>query len=202
MARPSPSLVKETGQTMEQLQKDVVARLQWRGYLQGRLKEEDARKYYEANKLFFDKVMVRASHILVKVPANATPEQKKLLLNRAEAIRQEIVAGKVTFETAVKQYSECPSRDRKDAPGDLGPFPYKFVVVEPFAKAAFSLKVGEISGVVVTDFGYHLIKVTDRTQPKEASTYESIREAVREIWAQDVRAVSADHHAPEKEQQD
>jgi parvulin-like peptidyl-prolyl isomerase len=180
-------LVKETGQTMEQLQKDVVARLQWRGYLQNRLKEDEARKYYEANKPFFDKIMVRASHVLVKVPPNATAEQKKVLLNRAETIRQEVVGGKMTFEAAVKQYSECPSKDnKKEAPGDLGLFPFKFVVVEPFAKAAFAMKIGAVSGIVTTDFGYHIIKVTDRTQPKEGSTYEAVRDAVREIWAQDV----------------
>jgi parvulin-like peptidyl-prolyl isomerase len=179
-------LLKESGQTMEQLQKEVRARLQWNGYLQSRLKDDDARKYYEANRPFFDKVLVRASHVLVKVPPKATEPEKQALLNRAEAIRQAIVGGKMTFEAAVKQYSECPSKDKKDAPGDLGPFPYRFVVVEPFAKAAFAMKIGEVSGIVRTEFGYHIIKVTDRTQPKEASTYESLREAVREVWAKDV----------------
>jgi parvulin-like peptidyl-prolyl isomerase len=178
-----PEVLKENGQTMEQLQKDIASRLQWRGYLQSRMNEDQAKKYYEDNKSFFDKIFVRASHILVKVPSNATADQKKALYNKIEAIRQEIVAGKVTFEAAAKQYSECPSKDKG---GDIGPFPYKFVVVEPFAKAAFGMKVNEMSGVVATDFGYHVIKVTDRSQPKEASTYESVREAVREIWAQDV----------------
>lgn len=179
-------LLKETGQSPEQLQKAVAVRLQWRGYLLAKMSEADARKYYEANKPFFDKVHVRASHILVKVPRTATPEQKKILLNRAEAIRQEIVAGKVSFENAVKQYSECPSKDKL---GDLGNFPYKFVVVEPFAKAAFAMKVGQISDIVTTDFGYHIIKVTDRIEPKTPSTYEAVRDSVREIWAHDVELV-------------
>jgi parvulin-like peptidyl-prolyl isomerase len=175
--------LKESGQSMDQLQKVVRARLQWQGYLQARLKEEDARKYYEANKPFFDKVQVRASHILIKVPAGATAEQKKTLQGRAEAIRQEIAGGKLTFEAAVKQYSECPSKDKG---GDIGLFTYKFVVVEPIAQTAFRMKIGEISGVLATEYGYHVLKVTDRTQPKEQSTYESLREAVREVWAMDV----------------
>jgi parvulin-like peptidyl-prolyl isomerase len=175
--------LKESGQTMDQLQKVVRARLQWQGYLQTRLKDEDARKYYEANKAFFDKVQVRASHILIKLPPAATAEQKKALLSRAETIRQEIAGGKLTFEAAVKQYSECPSKDKA---GDIGLFPYKFVVVEPIAQAAFAMKIGAVSGVVTTEYGYHILKLTDRTQPKETSTFETVRDAVREVWAMDV----------------
>src|SRR5262249_2630087 len=144
---------------------------------------EQAKKYYEDNKPFFDKVYVRASHILVKVQASATAEQKQTLLNRAQAIRNEVAAGKITFEEAAKQYSDCPTKDKG---GDIGPFPFKFVVVDAFARAAFSLKVGEVSNVVATDFGYHIIKATDRSQPKELSTYASVRDAVRDIWAQEV----------------
>jgi parvulin-like peptidyl-prolyl isomerase len=176
-------VLKENGQTMQQLQKDVANRLQWRSYLNTRLNEEQARKYYDDNKPFFDKVYVRASHILVKVPAGATAEQKQMLLNRAQTIRTEVAANKITFDAAAKQYSDCPSKDKG---GDIGPFPYKFIVVETFARAAFSLKIGEMSDVVATDFGYHIIKVTDRNQPKELSTYESVRDAVRDIWSQDV----------------
>jgi parvulin-like peptidyl-prolyl isomerase len=172
-----------TGQTLDQLQKDLAARLQWRNYLQKRLPEEQAKKYYEENKPYFDNVRVRASHLLVRIPPGATAEQKKSLQNRAETLCQEIGSGKISFEAAVKQYSDCPSKDKG---GDLGPFPYKFVVLEPIAKAAFSLKIGEMSGVVTTDLGYHILKVTDRTQPKEASSYEKVRDSVRDIWAQDV----------------
>jgi parvulin-like peptidyl-prolyl isomerase len=176
-------VLKETGQTMEQMQRDVVSRLQWRSYLQACMSEQQAKKYYEDNKPFFDRIIVTASHILLKLPANATPEQKKALANRAEVIRQEIMTGKMTFEAAAKQYSECPSKEKG---GNIGPFQYKFDVVDNIARAAFSLKVNEMSGVVATDYGYHIIKVTDRTVPKQLSTYESVREAIREIWSQDV----------------
>ena len=178
-------MLKDNGQTMEQMQKDIVSRLQWQGYLKACMSEEQAKKYYEDNKLFFDRVVVRASHILLKFPPNVTAEQKKTMLNQAEVIRQEIVTGKMTFDAAVAKYSQCPSKDSKERPGDVGPFQYKFDVVDSFAKAAFSMKVGEISGVVATDYGYHIIKVTDRNAGKP-STYESVRDAVREIWSQDV----------------
>ena len=92
------------------------------------------------------------------------------------------MSGKLDFAEAARKYSDCPSKEKG---GDIGTFPYKFVVVEPFAKAAFAMKKGDISGIVVTDFGLHLIKVTDRTQ-SETTTYESAKDSVREIMAQDM----------------
>ncbi len=95
--------------------------------------------------------------------------------------RQEILAGKTTFEEIAKKYSECPSKDKG---GDIGQFTYLFAVVPEFAKTAFSLKVGEVGEVVQTVFGLHLIKVTDRTAA-EPSTFEGMKETVRAVWAQD-----------------
>ena len=89
---------------------------------------------------------VKASHILVGRKSEA------------EALRQKIIDGEITFEDAAKKYSQCPSREEG---GDLGFFP-RGVMAGPFEKAAFSLPVGEISQPVETRFGWHLIKVTDR----------------------------------------
>lgn len=164
--------------TAEQLRADVVARLQWKSYLQARYPEPEIKSYYEANKVFFDNVLVRASHILVKFNGN---DDKLKAKAKIDTIRQEILAGKVTFEDAARKYSDCPSREKA---GDLGNFPYKFVVVEPFARAAFGAKKGELTDVVATEFGYHLIKVTDRTAG-EPSRFEDSRDAVRDVMAQE-----------------
>lgn len=86
---------------------------------------------------------VKASHILV-----ATEEEAKALYN-------EIKNGK-DFAEAAKEYSKCPSGQ---ASGDLGFFP-RGVMVKPFEDAAFSLKQGELSEPVQTQFGWHLILVT------------------------------------------
>jgi parvulin-like peptidyl-prolyl isomerase len=181
---------KETGQDEIILRRDIVAKLQWKAMLTRYLPDAKAREYYEANKPFFDKVFVRASHILLKLPANPSLEQRNKALQQMQVWRQEIVSGKVTFEAIAKQYSQCPSKDAKDpktkldTPGDIGQFPYKFVVVPEFAKAAYSMKIGEISEPVQTVFGLHLIKVTDRTKG-EPATYEALRDTVREVWAQE-----------------
>lgn len=165
----------------EQLRADIVARLQWKAYLQGQYPEAQIKSYYQANKVFFDNVLVRASHILVKLPANATAEDKQRAKAKIDTIRQEIVAGKATFEDAARKYSDCPSREKA---GDLGNFPYKFIVVEPIARAAFGAKKGEVSDVVATEFGYHLIKATDRTAG-EPSRFEDSRDTIRDVMAQE-----------------
>src|SRR5262249_11997200 len=160
--------------------KDIVARLQWKNYLTARFPDDaQLKSYYGANKPFFDKVFVRASHILVKVSSNATPAEKQTARNKLDTLRQEILTGKIKFDEAASKYSDCPSKEKG---GDIGAFPFKFVVVEPFARAAFALKKDEVSDVVTTEFGFHLIKTTER-MPGEASHFESLRETIREVMA-------------------
>ena len=68
---------KESGQSPEELRRDIVALLQWRNVLGRYYPEDKAKAYYDANKVFFDKVLVRASHILIKLPADAKKEQAR-----------------------------------------------------------------------------------------------------------------------------
>jgi parvulin-like peptidyl-prolyl isomerase len=177
--------LKENNQTEAQLRADVAARLQWKAFMAARVTDAMVKAYYDANKVFFDKVTVRASHILVKIGPNTSEADKQAARNKLLAIRQEIVAGKTDFAEAAKKYSECPSKDNKESAGDIGYFAYKFMVLEPFAKAAFSMKVGDLSDVVQTDYGMHLIKVTDR-KDGESSNYAAIKEQVREIYGQEI----------------
>ena len=89
-------------------------------------------------------VRVRASHILVKTEAEA------------KEIMQKIKAGD-DFAKLAKLYSQCPSGN---AGGDLGYFG-KGQMVKPFEEACFKAKAGDVLGPVKTQFGWHLIKVTD-----------------------------------------
>ena len=89
---------------------------------------------------------VAAKHILV-----STEEKANDLANK-------IQNGETTFEDAAKEFSNCPSKSNG---GDLGFFG-KNMMVKEFEEAAFALKVGEISKPVITQFGWHLIKVYDR----------------------------------------
>ena len=116
------------------------------------------------------KTDLRASHILVKVGENAMPEDTLKAFQKALSIRKELLKGADFGETAVK-YSDDPSaKDRKGRggriikgnKGDLGYFS-ALDMVYPFENAAYALKVGEISMPVRTVFGYHIIKLTDRS---------------------------------------
>ena len=172
----------ETNQTEAQLRSDIALQLQWRTYIATRVTEDTLKNYYAANKVFFDKVFVRASHILIKLPVTASAAERQAAQAKLLALRAEIVAGKIDFADAARKYSDCPSKKNG---GDIGPFPYKFVVLEPFAKAAFAMKVGDVSNVVATDFGLHLIKVTNR-DPGQPSDYAKIHDQVKEIYAQEL----------------
>jgi parvulin-like peptidyl-prolyl isomerase len=70
--------------------------------------------------------------------------------------------------------------------GDVGFFPRKFVVDEAFARAAFSMKTGEVSDVVQTGYGLHLIKVTER-KAGEASDFAKTKDDVRQVCEEDMR---------------
>lgn len=173
--------LKQNAQTEAQLRADIAAKVQWKKYLQRQFSDAQMKQYYDANKIFFDKVFVRASHILLRVSSNATPQERNDARQQLLTIRQEILTGKVSFADAAKKHSTCPTKDKG---GDIGHFPYKFVVVEPFAKAAFAMKVGEVSDIVTTDFGLHIIQLTERL-PGEPSSFEAIKETVREVYAQE-----------------
>src|SRR5262249_52909758 len=143
----------------------------------------ELKKYFADNKDFFDKVTVRASHIVLRVAPDAPAEERQEARQKLAAMRQEIAANKVSFADAAAKHSHCPSAPKG---GDLGYFTRKWMVEEPFAKAAFALKVGEVSDVVTTDYGYHLILVTDR-KPGVAADFEQAKEDVRDCLLEEIR---------------
>jgi peptidyl-prolyl cis-trans isomerase NIMA-interacting 1 len=103
---------------------------------------------------------ISASHILIAWQgaerSSATRSQDEAL-ELIESIQEDIASGEITFADAAAQYSDCPSSSDG---GDLGPFP-RNVMHPAFEEAAFSLEPGDISGVVETSFGYHLIMRTE-----------------------------------------
>jgi peptidyl-prolyl cis-trans isomerase C len=174
---------RESGQTEAEVRAHVLSMLQWVAFVKDKASEADLKRYYDENKEFFDEVTVRASHIVIRMPETAAPAERKATEDKLRALRQEIVAGKLDFAEAAKKNSQCPSAPEG---GDIGYFPRKFIVEEPFARAAFTLKVNEISDVVQTDYGLHLIKVTDRKSGKP-SDFAQIKEMVRNTYLEEMR---------------
>jgi peptidyl-prolyl cis-trans isomerase C len=167
---------KDTGQSEARLKGNAAIYLQKTAYLKTHLTDADVKKFYEETRDYFDGTQVRVSHIMVKVAPTATDAERKDLRDRLTALRQQILADKITFADAAKKYSHSESAS---SGGDLGFFQRKGDVEESFAKVAFKLEVGEISDVVATEFGLHLIKMTEK-KPGKAAKFEDIKERVRE----------------------
>jgi len=139
--------------------------------------EDDAREYYSENpKQFEVPEQVRASHILIK-PDTSDPnidpnEAKAGAKAKAQDLLKQIKEG-ADFAELAKANSGCPSGANG---GNLGFFG-RGQMVAPFEKAAFQLKPGQLSDIVETQYGYHIIKVTDR---KDASVipFEQTRDDI------------------------
>jgi len=133
--------------------------------------EKDVKKYYDTHpKMFQRPEEVRASHILIKVDQKADEKTKLKARKELEEIQKKLLKGE-DFAKLAKKYSQGPSAAKG---GDLGFF-RRGQMVPPFEKAAFSLKPGKVSDIVVTRFGYHLIKVTDR-KPGKTFSYPEVKE--------------------------
>ena len=138
------------------------------------VKPEAVTDFYNKNQDKFQQgARVRASHILIGIPQNADAATKQQAKSKAEALLKDLKAGK-DFAEAAKANSQDPG----SAPngGDLGYFE-QGQMVPPFEQAAFALKAGEMSDVVETQFGYHIIKVAD----KQTSRVVPLDEAKKQI---------------------
>ena len=140
-----------------------------------KISDEESKSFYDNNPQFFEQPeQVKASHILIKVAADAPETQKAEARKKIESVQQKMKQGE-DFADLAKTYSEGPSGPRG---GDLGYF-RRGQMVKPFEEAAFSLKPNETSEIVETRFGYHLIKVDDK-KPAKTMTYAEVKDRLNE----------------------
>ncbi len=134
-----------------------------------KVSEQEVKDYYENNVSAFAKPeQVRASHILITVKPDADEVTKKEARKKLERIRKKIIAGG-DFAAIAKKNSDGPSKTKG---GDLGYFS-RGQMVKPFEKAVFSMMPGDVSDIVETQFGFHLIKLTDKKHAETTSFEES-----------------------------
>jgi len=137
--------------------------------------DEESKSFYDKNpQLFEQPEQVKASHILIKVEAEATDSQKAEARKKIESVQQKLKNGE-DFATLAKTYSEGPSGPNG---GDLGYF-RRGQMVKPFEDAAFSLQINETSNIVETQFGYHLIKVVDK-KPANKMDYAEVKDRLND----------------------
>ena len=137
------------------------------------LSDKQIRAYYDDNPSFFQQPeQVRASHILIAVPEGASEEKKAAALAEIQALKARIDNGE-NFATLAMEHSDCPSKAKG---GDLGIFG-RGQMVAPFSEAAFALEPGQVSGVVQTRFGYHLIRLTEK-RAAQTLAFNDVKEAI------------------------
>lgn len=176
--------LKETNQTEASVRESWTTLQQLNRYVKEHVSDEQLKQYYAANRDYFDRVEVRVSHIVIRVGSNTPEAEKARAREKLQSLRADVAAGKLDFSAAAKKHSQCPSSPQG---GDIGYILRKGMLVdEGFCKAAFSLKVGEVSEVVQSDYGLHLIKVTDR-KAGTPSTFEKCVEDVRDTFVDDFR---------------
>ena len=179
------SLLAEMGITIETMRTQVGQAnaiqklLEVVVYPKAMVSEKESRIFFENNPQYFQKPEeVKASHILIQVAPDAGDEEKLAAREKIEEVQIKIEAGD-DFAELARQYSEGPSNV---SGGDLGYFDRK-KMVKPFSDAAFALKPGEVSDIVETRFGFHLIKVYDK-KAKSSYVFEDIKDRLREILRQ------------------
>jgi len=173
----------EYGQSFDEVKEQIlkgmtyqkVVEAQWAGKIN--ITEEDAKKYYDENPTQFEgQEQVRASHILITPditdPNNDPNQAKAQAKTKIEDLLKQIQDG-ADFAELAKANSACPSAAQG---GDLNFFP-RGKMAAPFEKAAFELEQGKVSDIVETQFGYHIIKVTDRREGSTTS-FEQARDNI------------------------
>ena len=193
--------------TEAELRDQVAAELRWNKFCADQAKEDLLKKLFDSEKEFFDGSVVRARHILL-TPALDDPKAVEAAAAQLRAFKAQIEA-QVTaglaqlpkdadnlkreeerrrllddaFSAVAKEKSQCPSKEQG---GDVGYFQRAGKTAEAFAKAAFALKPYQMSDVVRTQFGVHLILLTERKPGLEVK-YEEIKDDVKDEFCDRLR---------------
>lgn len=149
--------------------------------------EQDVTDFYEAHKSeYVTEPKVLCQHILVKVEENSTSDEKFAAFEKILAIKERIAAGGNFAEEAEKN-SDCPSGREGGSLGWFGPG----MMVPEFDKVAFEMKKGEVSGVVTTQFGYHIIYKADE-QPGGQQTLVDVHDQIKDLLRHEARGKAVD----------
>ncbi|MCX6972034.1 MAG: peptidylprolyl isomerase [Verrucomicrobia bacterium] len=172
--------LKEAGQSPDKLKTALRTMLQQQRWMQSQIKDgdkitdADAKKFYDTNtEEFKNPETVKASHILFMVNKDDSEEVVKQKEAAAKKAAARAKKGE-DFSKLAKELSEEPGA--KDSGGDLGFFAKDRMVPE-FAEAAFSQKPGTISDPVKTQFGWHVIKVTEK-KPAGTVPFEEVKDQI------------------------
>ena len=168
------------GLTVEAFRKQIEKRLQrmkfvqWAVKVEPKVGEKELKDFYQKNiDRYRTSESFRPGHILFTIPKEATPEGVLETRRKCQKVLERIKKGEDFGEMALLYSEDASSKDR----GDLGFFK-RGELLPAFEKEALRLQVGEVSGIVRTDFGFHLIKLLDR-RGGNPSPFEEVKERVQ-----------------------
>lgn len=171
-------MMAKSGMTLDEVKKEIRDSLPIQKMFESLTKdvkvdEAKAKAFYDENNAFFEvPEQIRASHILIKTDDATNDVLKAAARAKIEGILKQVKDGG-DFAALAAANSDCPSKSNG---GDLGLFG-KGQMVPPFEEAAFALSTNEVSGVVETSFGYHIIKLTDRV-PASKRAFDEVKEQI------------------------
>ncbi len=162
------------GSHIDEFKKSIKYSIALEKYFHNKLDDKTLKKYFDENKSVFNGETVKVSHILIDTRNMQTAEEISHALEQIKTIKRELDRG-APFDEVAKKYSNCPSAQNG---GDLGFIQRKGIFAKSFLDAAFSLKPGQVSEPVQTEYGYHLLKVTDKKEGDNIQ-FDAVREKVR-----------------------
>lgn len=180
------TLLPKLGYTLERLKTELSLPMAWQAYIRHTVTLPQTKEFFEQHRAELDGTQLRARQIFLKLTANPGESDVMDKANRLKDLRSQILAGKLSFADAAKMHSESPAKDQG---GDVGVFGFRGKLPSPVTRAAFALKVNDISEPVLSTFGVHLIQVTER-MPGDLSL-EDVRPQIFErlseqLWAETV----------------
>lgn len=180
---------REMNRTEAQVRADIATIHRWYAFAEKHLTEQDLERCYQENKDLFDQVRVRLSEIVQRPPATANPNERELARKQLGELRDKILANQITFEEAAKQFSQSPSKDQG---GDLNWLPHLRggllggLLPDNIIEIAFKMQPGQLSDVLDSDYGFYLIKVTQR-DPGHPSEYAKVKQQVRDLCVEEMK---------------
>jgi len=168
------------GLTIETYKKQIEKTLQrqklinWEVKVEEKPGEKELREFYQNNiSRYRTNETYRPGQILFAIPKGATPEEIREIRKRCQNVLEKIRGGEDFGEMALLYSEDASNKDR----GDLGYF-RKGELLPVFEREALHLKVGEVSGIIRTDFGFHIIKLLDR-KGTDPLPFEEVTERVK-----------------------
>jgi peptidyl-prolyl cis-trans isomerase C len=200
-------LLRDLMSSEQEFRTHVEAQIRWDKYANQQATDDALLKLFTAEREMFDGTMVRARHILLSPPPDdpqaAEKARNDLLLYKkqiedrvkaelaklapeTEPLVRENARNKVldeAFSDYARKYSVCPSKEQG---GDVDWFPRGGRMVEAFSKAAFAMKPHQMTDIVKTAFGYHLVLVMDR-KPGVETKFEDVKAEAKDVYCARLR---------------